>query len=45
MVKDLSDSEIGNPLPPRRLIFPISSKGSFIYTSSDRQDSTYNGLC
>ena len=31
MVKDHSDSEIGNPLPPHRLIFPISSKGSFIY--------------
>ena len=30
MVKDHSDSERGNPLPPHRLIFPISSKGSFI---------------
>ena len=30
MVKDHSDSEKGNPLPPRRLLFPISSKGSFI---------------
>ena len=29
MVKDHSDSEIGNPLPPHRLLFPISSKGSF----------------
>ena len=30
MVKDHSDSERGNPLPPHRLLFPISSKGSFI---------------
>ena len=32
MVKDHSDSEKGNPLPPRRLLFPINSKGSFICT-------------
>ena len=32
MVNDHSDSENGNPLPPPRLLFPISSKGSFIYT-------------
>ena len=30
MVKDDSDSERGNPLPPYGLLFPISSKGSFI---------------
>ena len=30
MVKDHSDSKIGNPLPPHGLLFPISSKGSFI---------------
>ena len=30
MVKDHSDSERGNPLPPCVLLFPISSKGSFI---------------
>ena len=30
MVKDHSDSEKGNPLPPHGLLFPISSKGSFI---------------
>ena len=30
MVKDHSDSERGNPLPPHGLMFPISSKGSFI---------------
>ena len=32
MVKDHSDSEKGNLLPPHGLLFPISSKGSFIYT-------------
>ena len=32
MVKDHFDSEKGNPLPPHRLLFPISSKGSFICT-------------
>ena len=30
IVKDHSDSERGNPLPPHRLLFSISSKGSFI---------------
>ena len=30
MVKDHSDSERGNPLPPHWLLFPISNKGSFI---------------
>ena len=30
MVKDHSDSEIGNLLVPHGLLFPISSKGSFI---------------
>ena len=32
MVKDHSDSEKRNPLPPHRLLFPISSKGYFIRT-------------
>ena len=32
LVKDHSDSEKGNPLPPHRLLFPINSKGYFIYT-------------
>ena len=32
MVKDHSDSEKGNLLPPHRLLFPINSKGSFIST-------------
>ena len=30
IVKDHSDSERGNPLPPHGLLSPISSKGSFI---------------
>ena len=32
MVKDHSDSEKGNPLPPHTLLFSINSKGSFICT-------------
>ena len=32
MVKDHSDSEKGNPLPPHRLLFPINSKFYFICT-------------
>ena len=32
MVKDHSDSERGNPVPPHGLLFPINSKGSFICT-------------
>ena len=32
MVNDHSDSERGNPLQPHWLLFPISSKGSFICT-------------
>ena len=32
LVKDHSDSKKGNPLPLHRLLFPISSKGSFICT-------------
>ena len=32
MVKDHSDSERGNPLPPVGLLFPNNSKGSFICT-------------
>ena len=34
MVKEHSDSERGNLLPPHRLLFPIN-----------RQDSTYHRLC
>ena len=32
MVKDHSDSERGNPLPPHGLLFSSNSKGSFICT-------------
>ena len=32
MVKDHSDNEKGNLLPPHRSLFPINSKGSFICT-------------
>ena len=32
MVKDHSDSEKGNPLPPHRLLLSINSKGSVICT-------------
>ena len=37
MIKDHSDSERENPLPPHGLLFPISSKGSFIYTHTHPQ--------
>ena len=36
MVKDHSNSEKGNLLPPHRILFPISSKGSFICTIPHR---------
>ena len=36
MVKDHSDSEKGNLLPPHRLLLSINSKGSFICTISQR---------
>ena len=45
MVKDHSDSEKGNSLPPHRLLLSINSKGSFICTIPHRQDNTYHGLC
>ena len=44
MVKDHSDSESGNPLPPYGLLFPINSKGSFICTIP-QTGYTYHGLC
>ena len=40
MVKDHSDSERGNPLPPHRLLFLISSKGSFICIIPDKMTHT-----
>ena len=36
MVKDHSESERGNQLPPHGLLFPINSKGYFICTIPDR---------
>ena len=44
MVKDHSDSERGNPLPPHRLLFLIAAR-VLLYASSHRQDSTYHSLC
>ena len=41
MVKNHTDSERGNPLPPHRLLFPISSKGSFICIIPDRVTHTF----
>ena len=43
MVKDHSDSERGNSLPPHGLLFPISR--FLLYASSHRQDNTYHTLC
>ena len=41
MVNDHSDSERGSLLPPHGLLFPISSKGSFICIhSADRKAHT-----
>ena len=40
-----SDSERGYLLPPHGLLFPINSKGSFIYAPSHRQDNIYHSLC
>ena len=44
MVKDHSDSERGNPLPPHRLLFPIISK-VILYAPYHRQDNAYHSLC
>ena len=43
MVKDYSDSETENPLPPHGLLFPISSKGSFVCTMT-QTDTTYGKI-
>ena len=42
MVKDHSDSERGNPLPPHRLLFLISSKGFYMHHPTQN---TYHSLC
>ena len=39
MVKDHSDSEKANPLPPHRLLL----SRFFLYAPSHRQDNTYHG--
>ena len=44
MVKDHSDSEKGNPLPPHRLLFRLTAR-VLLYAPSHRQDNTYHGLC
>ena len=42
MVKDNSDSEKGNPLPPHRLLL---TPRVLLYPPSHKQDNTYHGLC
>ena len=44
MVKDHSDSETGNPLPPQGYSFRLTAR-VLLYAPSHRQDSTYHGLC
>ena len=44
MVKDHSDIKRGNPVPPHGLVFPFSSKGSFICTIPD-SIATYHSFC
>ena len=43
MVKDLSDIDRGNLLPPHGLLFPIV-RNIVLYAPSHRQDSTYYGF-
>ena len=45
MVKDPLDNKRGNTLLPHGLLFPISSKGSFICIIPQEQDNTYHSLC
>ena len=44
MVKDHSDSEKGNPLPPIGYSFRLTAR-VLLYAPSHRQDSTYHSLC
>ena len=44
MVKDHSDSEKGNPLPPHRLLYRLTAR-VLLYAPFHRQDNTYHGLC
>ena len=43
MVKDHSDSEKGNPLPPHRLLFLISSRGALAGTKNSSMGPPYEG--
>ena len=45
MVKDHSDNEIGNQLPPHGLLFPINSKGSFICIIRQTGEHVPHSLC
>ena len=46
MVKDHSDSERGNPLPPHGLLYSFWLTARVLLCApSHRQDSTYHGLC
>ena len=44
MVKDHSDSERENPLPPQGYSFQLAAR-VLLYAPSHRQDSTYHSLC
>ena len=44
MVKDHSDSQKGNPLPPHGYSFRLTAR-VLLYAPSHRQDCTYHGLC
>ena len=44
MVKDHSDSERGNPLPPHGYSFRLTAR-VLLYAPSYRQDNTYHGIC
>ena len=44
MVKDHSDSEKGNPLPPISYFFQLTAR-VLLYAPSHRQDITYHSLC
>ena len=45
IVKDHSDSEKGNPLPPHMGYSIRLAARVLLYASSHRQDNTYHGLC
>ena len=45
MVKDHSNSERGNPLPPLGLSFRLTARVLLYAPSYRRQDSTYHDLC